>query len=155
RGEVDLGLAGDRADAPELVQQRFARDEMVLVVPPGHEWSDRGCVGLPELQTQPLIVREIGSGSRHCLEQALARAGYSLTDFRVELELGSNEAINAAVRRGLGVAFLSSLAVRGQADPLPTIRVGCLDLARDLYVAYDRRRALPIAAPPVLRLVLH
>ena len=100
------------------------------------------------------IVREQGSGSRCCLEQALSRAGCSLRDFRVALELGSNEAISGAVRRGLGVAFLSSLAVRAAADPLPAVRVGCLDLGRDLYAVHDRRRALPIAAQLFLDLLL-
>ena len=153
-GDADLGLAGLRSDDPDLVQQRFGRDEVVLVVPPGHAWAGRSCVGLEELKAEPLIVRESGSGSRHCLEQALSRAGHSLCDFRVELELGSNEAINAAVRRGSGVAFLSSLAVRGQAEPLPSMQVSCLDLGRDLYACHDRRRALPIAARLFLDLLL-
>ena len=144
-GHADLGLAGDRSDDPDLVQRRVARDEMVLVVPPGHPWAGRAGVELKELATQPLILRESGSGSRHALEQALVRAGQSLTDFRVAMELGSNEAILAAVRRGLGVAFVSSLAVAGHAGPAP-LHVGGLDLGRDLYAVYDRRRALPIAA---------
>jgi DNA-binding transcriptional LysR family regulator len=114
-GDADLGLAGVRNDRPNLVQQRFARDEMLLVVRPGHPWAGRACVALGELRSEPLIVREHGSGSRTCLEQALGREGCSLGDFRVALELGSNEAITAAVRRGLGAAFLSSLAVHAQA----------------------------------------
>jgi LysR family transcriptional regulator, low CO2-responsive transcriptional regulator len=154
QNHADLGLAGDRSDDPDLVQQRIGHDEMVLVVAPDHAWGGRTNVELKELQTQPLIVRESGSGSRHALEQALDRAGHSLADFRVALELGSNEAINAAVRRGLGVAFLSSLAVRAQGEPLPTVRVGCLDLGRDLYAVHDRRRALPIAARLFLDLLL-
>lgn len=154
RGDADLGLAGVHSDHPNLVQQRFARDEMLLVVPPGHRWAGAAGVGLKQLRTEPLIVRESGSGSRCCLEQALLRAGHSLGDFRVALELGSNEAINAAVRRGLGVAFLSSLAVRAQAEPLPSLRLGCLELGRDLYAVHDVRRALPITARLFLDLLV-
>jgi DNA-binding transcriptional LysR family regulator len=154
QNHADLGLAGDRSDDPDLVQQRFGHDEMVLVVAPDHAWAGRASVELKELQTQPLIVRESGSGSRHTLEQALGRTGHSLADFRVAMELGSNEAINGAVRRGMGVAFLSSLAVRAQSERLPTLSVNGLDLGRDLFAVHDRRRALPIAARLFLDLLL-
>src|SRR5581483_2855481 len=85
----------------------FACDAMVLVVPPGHPWARRRRVSLAELSQQPLILREAGSGSRWCLEQALARAGSSLRDVKVALELGSNEGIKDSVLRGLGLAVLS------------------------------------------------
>ena len=104
------------------------------------------------MQVQPLIVRETGSGARACVEQALARAGTSLADMRIALELGGNEPIVASVRRGLGVAFLSSLVVR--AVGLPSLRVAGLDLGRDFYAVHDRRRALPIAARLFLDLLL-
>jgi DNA-binding transcriptional LysR family regulator len=87
-------------------------------------------------------------GPSACLEQALAKAGKSLRDLRVALELGSNEAIKEAVGRGLGVAVLSSRVVEKevQAGQLRTLRIARLPLLREMFVVWDRRRGLPIPA---------
>src|SRR5262249_2036045 len=98
-GQVHLGLVGRKSDNPHLESRPFATDEMVLVVPASQAGLRRRRVSLKQLAQQPLIVREAGSGSRWCLEQALARVGKSLHDLRIVLELGSNEAIKEAVLR--------------------------------------------------------
>jgi hypothetical protein len=49
-------------------------DHMVLVVPAAHEWANHE-VSLANLKTQPLLMREFGSGSWRVVEQALAAAG--------------------------------------------------------------------------------
>lgn len=147
-GAAQLGLAGDRPDSPYLHHERIARDRMVLAVPPGHPWAGRDALAVGELRGLPLILREPGSGSRHCLEQALARAGVALADFGPPLELGSNEAIREAVRQGAGVAFLSALVVAEdvRAGRLHALGVQGVDLGRDLYAVHDQRRPLTIPA---------
>src|SRR5262249_33650346 len=102
QGHAHLGLVGGRGDSPHLEFRAFATDELALVVPAGHAWARRKRIALEQLRGQPLILREAGSGSRRCLEQALAAAGKGLRDLDVTLELGSNEAIKEAVLRGLG-----------------------------------------------------
>jgi DNA-binding transcriptional LysR family regulator len=147
QGQAHLGLVG-RKGGPHLESRCFARDRMALVVPADHPWARRRRVSLEELCGQPLVLREAGSGSRWCLEQALARAGKSLADLRVALELGSNEGIQEAVRRGLGLAVLSIYAVQKevQSGTLHTLEVAGLPLEREMYAVWDRRRALPIPA---------
>jgi DNA-binding transcriptional LysR family regulator len=147
-GHAHLGLVGRKSDSPHLEFRPFATDEMVLIVPPGHKWGRLAKVSLKQLGREPLILREAGSGSRGCLEQALAEAGQSLAAFPVALELGSNEAIKEAVLRGLGVAVLSTHAVHKElhAGQLHALRVRALRLEREIFVTWDRRRVLPIPA---------
>ena len=149
RGEAHLGLVGGRRDSPHLEYRCFACDTLVLVVPAGHAWARRRRISLDQLCGQPLILREAGSGSRWCLEQALQRAGRAAGDLTVALELGSNEAIKEAVRRGVGLAVLSGRAVAKEArsgGPLHALRVTGLRLDRQMFAVWDRRRALPISA---------
>jgi DNA-binding transcriptional LysR family regulator len=148
QGQAHLGLVGGKAESPHLEYRCFACDRLVLIVPAGHPWGRRKRVPLDQLCEQPLIVREGGSGSRWCLEQALARAGKSLQDLHVALELGSNEAIKEAVLRGLGLAVLSDHAVRQEVEggKLHAVQVTGLPLVRQMFVVWDRRRALPIPA---------
>lgn len=121
---------------------------MMLVVPRRHAWARRRKVTLTELSRQPLVLREAGSGLRQCFEKALGRAGLALGDMRVALELGSNEAIKEAVKRGAGVAVLSSYAVQKElaAARLHALRVNDLHCDRELFVVRDRRRVLPAPA---------
>ena len=148
QGQAHLGLVGGKGDSPHLDYRCLGCDELALIVPPGHAWRRRRRVSLEELAGQPLILREAGSGSRGCLEQALARAGKSLRDLRVVLELGSNEAIKEAVLQGLGLAVLSTRAVEREVrvGELRALAVAGLPLSREMYVVWDRRRALPTPA---------
>jgi DNA-binding transcriptional LysR family regulator len=101
-----------------------------------------------QLARYPLVVREVGSGLRHCFEKSLDKAGLSLSDLRVALELGSNEAIKEAVLRGVGVAVLSTYAVQKElrVGQLHALVVSDLHCDRDMYVVLDRRRVLPFPA---------
>ena len=76
------------------------------------------------------------------------KAGFSLADLRIALELGSNEAIKEAVLRGVGVAILSTYAVQKElrAGQLHALGVSDLQCDRDMYVVRDRRRVLPLPA---------
>jgi DNA-binding transcriptional LysR family regulator len=148
RGKAQLGLVGGKGHGPHLEYRPFASDRLVLVVPAGHPLARRRRVPLPEFCRLPLILREAGSGSRWCLEQALARAGKSLSDLHVVLEVGSNEAIKEAVLGGMGLAVLSTRVVDKelQAGQLHALPVAGLPLEREMFVVWDRRRALPIPA---------
>jgi DNA-binding transcriptional LysR family regulator len=146
RGEVSLGLVGRKSENPQLEFRHLASDRLVLVVPVGHAWAKRKKVSLKHLSGQPLILREGGSGSRHCFEKSLEKAGKSLADLRVVLELGSNEAIKEAVLRGVGVAVLSTFAVRKEIKSRQLIGLAVTDLHcdRDMFIVQDRRRVLPL-----------
>lgn len=99
------------------------------------------------------MLREQGSGSRSAVVTSLEQGGVALHELNVALELGSNAAIKDAIRRGLGVAFLSRMTVRKEFDSreLETVEVEGLDLTREFYLVYDRRRPLP----PVANSFLH
>src|SRR5262245_28953571 len=144
-GDVHLGLVGGKSDNPNLEFRCFACDTLTLVVRARHPWAKRKHVALAEVRSEPLILREAGSGSRRCLEEALAVAGKSLRDFNIALELGSNEAIKEAVLRGMGLAVLSTRAMERelQTGTLHALEVKGLSLVREMFAVWDRRRALP------------
>jgi DNA-binding transcriptional LysR family regulator len=145
RGEAHLGLVGHKADNPDLEFHFLASDRMVFVVPPGHALSGQKTVSASELVGHPLVLREVGSGLRLCFEKALERVGRSLADFRVALEIGSNEAVKEAVARGIGVAVLSVYAVRKEVEAGHLIALEGSDLKcdRDMFVVRDKRQVLP------------
>jgi DNA-binding transcriptional LysR family regulator len=155
QGRAHLGLVGGKRDDLHLEFRCFACDQLVLVVPAGHPWERRKQVSLAQLCEQPLILREGGSGSRWCLEHALQRAGKSAKDLHIALELGGNDAIKEAVRRGLGLAVLSIHAVKPdiQSGRLHGLKVAGLCLKRKMFAVWDRRRVQPIPAKLFLALL--
>lgn len=149
RGEASVGLVGRKADDPHLEFRFLTGDRMVLVAPEGHALVGKGeKVTVDQLAAHPLVLQGGGSGLRHCFEESLARAGRSLGDLRVALELGSNEAIKAAVLRGMGVAVLSLYAVRRElrAGQLHALDIEGVRCDREMFVVLDRRRVTPLPA---------
>lgn len=154
RGEASVGLVGRKTDNERLEFRYLTKDRMVVVAPSGHPLTRRKQVTLAQLAAYPLIVREPGSGLRHCFENALECAGRSLAELRVVLELGSNEAIKEAILRGLGITVLSAHAVRKEirAGQLHALRIEDVSCDRDLFIVLDNRRVLPL---PARLLLLH
>jgi DNA-binding transcriptional LysR family regulator len=153
KGRATLGLVGQEAETPDLEFRPIGSDTLVLVVAPGHPWAARKRISLHVLTGEPLILREPGSGSRCALEKSLQRCGLPLAGLNCTLELGSNAAIKAAVKRGLGVAFLSRLAVQTDLETaeLRAIAVRGLSLTRQFYLVRHRRHPLSPAAAAFLQ----
>lgn len=87
------------------------------------------------------------------LRKGLERAGSSLDEMTISLEMGSNAAIKDGVRRGLGASFVSRSTVERElaAGELVSVQVRGLVLTRHLYAVYHRRRPLSPAASAFLR----
>lgn len=133
RGEADLGVIGEVPEPLDLVTRPVRRDELVAVMAGGHPLASVARLDGAALASHPLIVRERGSGTRHTLERALAKAGLPL---RVLFELEGTDAILQAVAAGLGATVLSELVVAQTAlGRLRERRVAGLELTRYLAVA--------------------
>ncbi len=109
--KVQLGFIEGPARSREVKSEPFLNDELVLIVPAAHEWSERDVVDPGELAAVPLLLRERGSGTRRIIELALERHGIKKTSLRVAMELDSTEAIKSAVEAGLGAGILSKWAI--------------------------------------------
>ena len=134
---ADVGLIGSVPTRPGLRLEQLVGDEIVLVVPPDHPFAGRVTVPVEELNGQPLILREEGSGTRRSVEQALAAAGISLPAGAPAFTLGSTQAVLQAVAQGLGLGFASArAAAQVESDGhLACVRLAGVDLTRCLYLA--------------------
>ena len=144
--ELDLGVVGGHAIGPgEECLAAGLLDELVVIVPPGHAWAKRRDIRPAELAGQPLLVREEGSATRRVTERALQQAGVR---YRVAMELDHTEAIKQAVMAGLGVAFVSTYAVRGEiaTGRLRAVRLRGLRVRRHFHVLHHEARRVTASA---------
>jgi DNA-binding transcriptional LysR family regulator len=139
QGEAPIGLIEGPAHRQELAVERWLEDELVLVVPAGHEWANEE-IALSALRSAALLVRERGSGTREVLEQALKRAGAPISKLQVAMELGSTETLLACVEAGLGVGFASRFALERQRSlgTLATVKVKGLRVVREFSLVHAR-----------------
>jgi DNA-binding transcriptional LysR family regulator len=151
--ELDLGLVGGHGLAPrEECLAAGLTDELLLVVPPAHAWGARREVPPADLPRSPLLLREVGSATRQLTEQALQTAGVR---YQAGLVLEHTEAIKQAVLAGLGVAFVSEHAVRGEVATgrLCALRLRGLRIVRHFHVIHHEARRLGNAARALMELM--
>jgi DNA-binding transcriptional LysR family regulator len=142
-GRVEVGVVGAQPTSRALESKELMADELVVVVPATHAWATRRTTTLADLQKEPMIVRERGSGSREALEHALHDAGLSLAALRVVGEMGSTQAVKQAVRAGIGIALVSKRAVEDEcrAGLLACVKVKDLRVARAFHLVTHRDRS--------------
>jgi len=107
-GKVSIGLIEGPARRRGIHTQPFMRDELIPIAP-----ANLGLTHLSASQflNSTLLMREQGSGSRQVVESALRKAGFKLKSFKSMMNLDSTESIKSAVEAGLGIGFVSRLAV--------------------------------------------
>ena len=153
-GTAELGFVEGTVDDPALDSRVVARDQLVIVVGPDHDWARSGDPVTPRhFAESEWVLREPGSGTRSVFEAALAGFGVPPSSLRVALELPSNESVRAAVEAGMGATAISASAAA------PSLEAGLLhaiDLhlpERDFRVLRHARRHRSRAADALLDLV--
>ena len=148
RGDAEIVIVGCPIETPWAESMPLARDRLAVIVAATHRWAKSDHLSLDELAGHPLVIREPGSGTRRCLERALADLGHSLSGLSIHLELGSNQAIRETVAQGNVAGILSVAAVSGDlaSGRLREVAVEGLSLDRSLFAVIDRRRVLPAPA---------
>lgn len=139
RYEIDLGLIEGHCCHPDLIVESWLADELVVFCAPEHRLAQAGTATLAELEGEPWIMREAGSGTREVLDQVL-REKRQVPVVRLELE--HTEAIKRAVEFGLGIGCISRLALREafRRGSLVAIEVPALDLRRHFHFVWHRRK---------------
>ena len=105
-GLVDFGFLPYPPQEPreDLAREVVATDELMAVVPQGHELAAREAISLAELAAEPFILLERGSDNE--ISPLFKTAGLDLT---VCLSTWDDYAIMSMVENGLGVSILPNL----------------------------------------------
>lgn len=131
-GQIDIGFTEGAQSEALFDYAVIAQDELVLIAAPRHPAVARAPLPPAALGEYPLLMHELGSGTREVTERALAAKNLRL---RPAMTLASTEAIKQTVATGAGLALLSALAIRNelQAGSLVTVPVRGLRIRRPLF----------------------
>lgn len=139
---LDLAIMGRPPRDPAVVATAIGDHPHVLIAPPEHALAHAGAVTAEDILSQPIILREPGSGTRILATRYLDRIGegrpYETT------EMGSNETIKQAVIAGLGIALISQHTVTEElkAGRLVVLNASGLPIVRHWFLLHREDLAL-------------
>jgi DNA-binding transcriptional LysR family regulator len=138
----------------EIEIRPFATDDMVLIAPADHPWTIAGRVSRSQLESTPILRLEPGSGLRVLVDRLLEEAGMNLD---TAMELGTTEALIAAVRAGIGMAWVPRITVACNAElgELGLVEVAGMEMRRTLSVVMLRGVRLSGVAEAFLHMLPH
>jgi len=141
-GEIDIGFVGAKDVSKNLNYKKLFDDTIVIAAPK----SFPGSVAIKDLKDYPIIIREAGSGTRDCFDSALRRLHIDITDsLKVVAELTDTEAIKEAVKHGLGMTYISSMAIEGEVKK-GTVKimhiVGLKELKRSFFIITKKGKTI-------------
>jgi len=142
-GSLELGVVGARMKNSKLQFDQLFNDELVLTVPPEHQWANRSKITLAELSEAPFIMREHGSGTRMMMLRILEQSGFEHGKLDVVAEMGSTEAIRQGIKARVGVSILSRLAIGDDLrfQQLRSIPIEDLSFTRHFYLVTHKKRS--------------
>lgn len=113
RRDADVGISAHVWDDDRIVSAPLIANELRCFGAPSHPLARRSQVRLEDLSRRVLLVRAAKSESSETVERLFRDRGLNLDP---AMEIDDNEARKRAAIEGLGVAVLSTYAVRAEVD---------------------------------------
>ncbi len=113
-GDAQIGFVGAVMNRKELVYDLLREDNLVLLTPDSEKYRTQKSAGASgnALLGEPLIFRELGSGTQQAVDKFLCENSIRTENIHVVARMDNHDTILRAVAQGLGVAIVSELAAR-------------------------------------------
>jgi DNA-binding transcriptional LysR family regulator len=150
---LDIGVISYIPEETELSAVQFYRDNLTVVVWPGHRLAKRREVDIADLGEETFIGHIVESPHRQRVVQLFARHHVPL---HMEIEMPTIESIKLFVEMKKGVAIVPRMCVgpeiaQGILRELPMKQ---MRIQRRLYLIYRRDRPLTAAAQAMVNILL-
>jgi DNA-binding transcriptional LysR family regulator len=139
--ELDFALIEGTVHSDRIVCSTFMKDRLAIICAPSNALCNSETVTMEQLLTQPLLLRESGSGTRELFDHILA--SFECT-YAPSWESTSTEALINAVRNGLGVSVLPYMLVSEELEngSIIELKIENLHFDRGFHVIYHQNKLL-------------
>jgi DNA-binding transcriptional LysR family regulator len=141
-GEIDLCLFSPPEERPGMRWEAVLREELYVVVAPGHPLASRKVIALTALAQEPLILLKPGYGMRRITDALFRQAGFVP---HIAFEAEDASTITGLASAGLGVVIIPALAVNERPDAI-YLHVSEPRAERIIALAWMENRYLSAAA---------
>ena len=131
-GEIDFAIVEGYFEKAKYESRIFGKEKYICVKGKDYPLKDTTKV-FADILTNPIVVREKGSGTREILERFLQEKNYAITDFAKIIETNNMHAIKQLVANNCGVTFLYQIAAKEE------LRTGTLEKVslKDFEVSHE------------------
>jgi DNA-binding transcriptional LysR family regulator len=108
---IDIGMVEGIKNQPQMKYVPFMRDELVAIVRKENPLAEKGEITVEELRAQPIVLRELGSGTLDVIEKYLHQHGCNISDLNISMYFGSTEGIKNFVEHSDSIGIVSVRSV--------------------------------------------
>ena len=150
---LDIGVISYIPEEAELSAVEFYRDNLTVVVWPGHRLAKRRAVDITDLGEETFIGHIVESPHRQRVVQLFARHHVPL---RMDIEMPTIESIKLFVEMKKGVAIVPRMCVGPEIEQglLRELPMRQMRIQRRLYLVYRQDRPLTAAAQAMVEILL-
>lgn len=148
-----LAIVAKVEENPDILFVPLLLEEVVLIVAPNYYLAKRNEVRFSDLDGEPIIMKEIGSGTRNLVERCVRSEKVKLN---VVAQTSNMEFIKQIVKQGQAISFVvkSSVQTELSQGELISIPVNPRKLLLKIFIAHLRDYELPFAAKAFLDYML-
>lgn len=141
---VDFGVVSTPVEDKRLTVVNIHRDELVLIVAPGHPLSRMKQPGITDVARFPLLLPKLGR-TRDSLENLFHE---NRLKPMISMELDSSELLKRFVAADVGVGFIarSNVIEDVKAGSLVALEIAGVSIRRELALVFRKDKALSRAA---------
>ena len=140
----EIAIIAKAQDHPDVCFFPFSMEELILIAAPDHPLAGKSSVAFNQIAREPIIMKEVGSGTRRLVNHLFARHGCAP---EILMETSNTEFIKQLVQRGDGISFLvkQSVAIELEEGRLSAIILEGARMFLDVSIAYLKNQHL---SPP-------
>jgi len=155
-GAMNIGIVGFMSPSKDLKYEKIMTDSLVIVTPNNEHFRALKESGAPttELLSEPLILRESGSGTRKEAFSMLEGIGKDKNSLNIKASVNDSETIKKLISEGFGISIMSGISVdeevkRGE---LLSFEIKEVDAVRNFYFIYRANYTRPETIKEIVRL---
>lgn len=154
--ETDIGIGSIKSGNEKCMCLPLVKDQIVLAAPNTEEYRNmQGNFPLERLKQETYVLREPGSGTRLATESIEQALDLHSKPLKVALQAESSELVKRGVEQGIGVAFISSLAVKESVEQGKVLKFEFpdIDTSRQLYLLYHKDRVMTVPVTTTIKIL--
>jgi DNA-binding transcriptional LysR family regulator len=142
--KIEVAVVAKAGELPEVDFFPFSKEEMAVIVAPGHPFTKKRSIAFKDLANEPFIMKEKGSGTRKLVEELFLNTDCTPD---ILMETSNTEFIKQLVQRGEGISFLVKEAVTAEIEEKKLAQVALKGRTPylDVSIAYLKGQVL---SPP-------
>lgn len=141
QNELDIALIEGIVHSDSILFDTYKKDRLSVVCSPNDPIYSTSSITIEQLLSRPLLLREIGSGTRELFDHVLTSLEYAYVP---AWESTSTQALMNAARKGLGIAVIPYMLAQEKlkTGELVEVQVDGLRFERGFHMIYHKNKFL-------------